>query len=108
MPENGFPNYESMQYQIDAGYLGIAQELNVPVASVGFAWSEARKQDPQLALWQDDGSHPTEQGTYLAACVFYSVIFHKSPEGSSFTAGLPKETAKMLQKIAADTILISP
>jgi hypothetical protein len=107
-PENGLQNYESMQYQIDNGYLGIAQELNVTVASVGFAWMTVRRQDPQLDLWQDDGSHPTEQGTYLAACVFYSVIFRQSPEGLTFTAQLPKETAQLLQKSAADIVLNNP
>ena len=93
-PENGLQNYESMQYQIDNGYLGIAQELNAPEAPVGFAWLAVRRQNPQLDLWQDDGSHPNEQGTYLAACVFYSVIFRQSPAGLTFTAQLSKETAQ--------------
>ena len=107
-PENGLPNYESMQFQIDNGYLGIAQELNVAVAPVGFAWLTVRRQNPQLDLWQDDGSHPTGQGTYLAACVFYSVIFQQSPSGLTFTAQLPAETAQSLQKIAAETVLNTP
>jgi len=68
----------------------------------------ARRQNPQLDLWQDDGSHPTEQGTYLAACVFYSVIFHQSPEGLTFTAQLPSETAQLLQKSAAHVVLNNP
>jgi len=107
-PENGMTIYESMQYQIDNGYLGIAQELNVSVAPVGFAWMTERRQNPQLDLWQDDGSHPTDQGTYLAACVFYSVIFRQSPEGLTFTAQLPNETAQLLQKSAADVVLNNP
>ena len=108
LPENGMQNYESMQFQIDNGYLGIAQELNVTLAPVGFAWLMVRRQSPQLDLWQADGSHPTEQGTYLAACVFYSVIFKKSPEGLTFTAQQPIETAQLLQKTAAETILTIP
>ena len=108
LPENGMQNYESMQFQIDNGYLGIAQELNVTLAPVGFAWLMVRRQSPQLDLWQADGSHPTEQGTYLAACVFYSVIFKKSPEGLTFTAQQPVETAQLLQKIAAETVLNVP
>jgi len=107
-PENGMQNYESMQYQIDAGYLGIGQELNVNVAPVGFAWMQVRRQNPQQDLWQADGSHPSEQGTYLAACVFYSEIFQQSPEGLSFTAQLPNDTAQLLQKVAAQTVLNTP
>jgi hypothetical protein len=108
LPANGMQIFESMQYQIDSGYLGIGQELNVPVAPVGFAWLMVRRRDPQLNLWQDDGSHPDEQGTYLAACVFYSVIFQKSPEGLTFTAQLPQEAAQVLQKVAAQTVLNTP
>jgi hypothetical protein len=107
-PENGLKNYEDMQFQIDRGYLGIAQELNAPVAPVGYAWLTVMRQYPQLRLWQDDGSHPGEQGTYLAACVFYAVIFRESPEGLTYLAGLPKETAQSLQTIAANTVLNNP
>ena len=107
-PENGLKNYEDMQFQIDSGYLGIARELNSPVAPVGFAWLTARRQNPGLNLWQDDGIHPSEEGTYLAACVFYAVIYRASPEGLTYLAGLPKEIAQPLQRIAADTVLNNP
>jgi len=107
-PEAGLPDYQSMQFQIDRGYLGIAQELGVPVAPVGYAWLIAIGQNPQLDLWQEDGSHPTEQGTYLAACVFYAAIFRQSPAGLAYLAGLPKETAHLLQTVSADIVLSDP
>jgi hypothetical protein len=107
-PENGLPNYESMQYVIDNSYLGIAYELNAPVAPVGSAWMTATRLYPQLALWQADGSHPSEQGTYLAACVFYAAIFRESPAGLSYHANLPRDVAEQLQKIAGDTVLTNP
>jgi hypothetical protein len=94
-----------MQAQIDAGYLGIAQELKVPVVPVGAAWQAATQRYPQLDLWQSDNSHPTMMGTYLAACVFYATIFRQSPVGLSYTAGLPADVAGELQTIAASTVL---
>jgi hypothetical protein len=104
-PKNGLNSYESMQVQIDHGYLVIAQELSVPVAPVGYAWLMARKHNPQLDLWQRDGSHPNELGTYLAACVFYATLFRESPEGLTYLAHLPKEIARELQTIASQTVL---
>lgn len=95
-------DYAAMQNEIYWGYLGIANELNIPYAAVGSAWQRARSQAQPLDLWQSDGSHPNEQGTYLAACVFYEAIFHQSPQGLTYTAGLPKETAKTLQDLAAE------
>ena len=107
-PENNLPDYESMQLQINQGYLTIANELVAPVAPVGYAWLTAWLQNPQLDLWQADGSHPTELGTYLAACVFYSVIFRQSPENNSYQAHLPSATAHYLQSVAASTVLSDP
>jgi len=107
-PDNGLQGYESMQFQIDQGYLGIAQELRVRVAPVGYAWLIVKRQNPELDLWQEDGSHPNEQGTYLAACVFYAAIFRQSPEGLTYLGHLPKETAQILQTIAASTVLKNP
>ncbi len=103
-PENGMKTYQSMQAQIDTGYAGIALELNVPVAPVGSAWFYAVTEHPELSVWQDDGSHPSEQGTYLAACVFYAFIFHEDPSGLTYQAGLSKEIASTLQAIASRTV----
>jgi hypothetical protein len=94
-----------MQLQINAGYLGIARELNARISPVGIAWAEAWRQNPQVELWQADGIHPSPQGTYLAACVFYAVIFQESPEGLSYKSDLSKEQARRLQSIAGDTVL---
>jgi hypothetical protein len=107
-PENNLPDYESMQLQINQGYMTIANQLFAPVAPVGYAWLTARLQDPKLDLWQADGSHPTEQGTYLAACVFYAVIFRQSPENDSYHADLTNATAHYLQSVAASTVLSDP
>jgi len=102
LPSAGLANYQAMQSQLDLGYRVLADELKVPVAPVGDAWSKAVAQSPPLSLWQDDGSHPTPQGTYLAACVFYAVLLDQSPEGLSYRAGLPESTAHSLQSLAAD------
>jgi hypothetical protein len=107
-PEYNLPDYESMQLQINQGYMTIANELIAPVAPVGYAWLTAWLQDPKQDLWQSDGSHPTEQGTYLAACVFYAVLFRQSPENNSYQAHLPASTARYLQSVAANTVLKDP
>ncbi len=107
-PDYGLQDFPAMQFQIDIGYLGIARELSVPIAPVGYAWLLANGQNAQLNLWQADGSHPTEQGTYLAACVFYAVIYRQSPVGLTYKAGLTNETATFLQKISGSTVLDNP
>jgi hypothetical protein len=104
-PENAIMTYRDMQQGLNNGYLSIASELDARVSPVGVAWALTRRDNPQMNLWQADGSHPAVQGTYLAACVFYAVIFQESPEGLSFRDGLSLEDAQWLQKMAADTVL---
>src|SRR6266498_4253183 len=106
--EYGMKTYESMQYEINNGYNGIAGELNVTVVPVGSVWMAAVRAHPELALWQEDGSHPTEEGVYLAACVFYATIFKESPLGLKYRASLSKEVATALQTIASKTVLSTP
>ena len=107
-PENAMPTYEIMQGQVKLGYAEIAHELLVRVVPAGDAWQSALKKDPSLVLWQEDGIHPTEAGTYLAACVFYAVIFKESPEGLSYRGNLSKEMAWELQAVAAKKVMNSP
>jgi hypothetical protein len=82
--------------------------LAVAVAPVGYTWAIVRQESPGIGLWQDDGSHPSTAGTYLAACVFYAAVFRQSPDGLEFTAGLPADSAAILQKVAAQEVLAHP
>lgn len=107
-PQYGLNDFDSMQNQTVVGYMTIAHELRVPVAPAGYAWWTARKQYPDIVLWQSDGSHPDMSGTYLAACVFYAAIFHQSPEGLRYTAQIPAKTAQTLQSVAAGVVLENP
>ena len=52
-----------------------------------------------------DGIHPNREGTYLAANVFYALIFQQSPAGLIYSADLPEETAQLLQVVAVETVL---
>ncbi|MFC1975375.1 DUF4886 domain-containing protein [Chloroflexota bacterium] len=101
-------DFDEMQAQLHSCYMDIANELNAMVAPVGIAWQTAVTQAPQLGLWRIDGLHSSESGNYLAACVFYAVVYHQSPEGLTYPAGLTEETAHFLQAIAAETVLENP
>lgn len=104
----GAGTYESMQLAIDDGYISIADELRAAIAPVGFTWFVVRREHPEISMWQDDGSHPTASGTYLAACVFYAAIFRQSPEGLAYFDGLSSQDARVLQAAAASSVLQNP
>jgi hypothetical protein len=104
LPENGIPSYLDMQNRLIAGYMEIARELDVQVIPVGYAWQLISSQPDPIDLWQSDGSHPNNSGTYLAACVIYTSLYQTSPAGLDFTADLPLSDANKIQKIAADSV----
>jgi len=105
-------NKPDMQSALNDAYFALARALNAPVAPVGAAWANALQADPQLALHAKDGSHPSAQGSYLAACVFYATLLDKSPEGlpaelrkgGKTLVKLDHATAKRLQTIAWEAV----
>lgn len=70
-----------LQETISKAYLRVGHELGALVAPVGDAWQSALSLRPDLRLHDASGSHPNLAGSYLAACVFYSLLYGKSPEG---------------------------
>jgi hypothetical protein len=107
-PENGLLGYSSMQAAVADGYLTIASEEQAAIAPVGYAWMTLLARAPSIQLWQGDGVHPTPDGTYLAACVFYATVFAQSPRGLAFHGGVPDADAATLQEIAATVVLGDP
>lgn len=92
--------YNGMQQRLRTSYLEMANDNQASVSPVGAAWQYTRDNFPSIDLYSSDGSHPSLAGSYLAACVFYSSMFRSSPEGATFDAGLPSNTATTLQNIA--------
>ena len=90
----------------------MAHELGALLAPVGLAWEVIHRLDPGLDLYHTDGRHSNPIGSYLTACVFYSVLFNNSPEGLPGTfcfkgkkkVDLKKGKALSLQKVAWDTV----
>lgn len=48
---------------------------------------------------------PDGEGTYLAACVFYTTVFGQSPVGLSYHGDLSDTEAAAVQQVASDTVL---
>src|SRR5262245_11069159 len=65
---------ESQQIITDA-YTSIGRELGAMVAPVGLAWEHFLRAHAKPLLHDRDQSHPTLAGSYVAACVFLSVLF---------------------------------
>lgn len=98
-------NAPETQATITEAYATIGQELGATVVPAGIAWQSFLNRHNQPALHDKDQSHPTLAGSYLSACVFFSVLFGESPVGIHCELkGLPSAEAGLLQKTAWATV----
>jgi hypothetical protein len=87
------------QASLNDAYVRAARDTGSALAPVGMAWARTRGEKPALELFQQDGSHPSPAGTYLAACTLYATIFHNSPQGLP-NLDLSPDDARYLQSAA--------
>src|SRR5262249_2425699 len=92
-------NAPEMQDAISNAYTAIGKELGATIIPAGVAWQNFISNHSSPTLHDKDQSHPTLAGSYLAACVFFAVLFGESPVGiASDLKGLTQAEAEMLQK----------
>ena len=106
MPDDwlAIANEPQNQKVIADAYTSIGVELAAMVVPVGEAWKDFLAKHKSPALHDADKSHPTLAGSYLAACVFYSVLYKESPVGiDSAVKGLSARDVDLLQKSASGT-----
>ena len=119
----GYKGQPDMGIELANAYTSLANELNILVVPAGIAFWAAEQQLPEIELFVPDVlgvknkandnandnaeityrkvlKHPSQAGTYLMACVLYSALYQKSPEGNIFTAGLDEDIALKLQKLS--------
>lgn len=95
-PEEGAGAFsrEMVQGQLAAGYRTIAEELDALLIPGGEVFAKALEQDEELQLWGEDGQHPSVEGTYLAACTAYALLFQETPVGNPYLADLDQDKAQ--------------
>jgi len=100
----GSRGFNQMQDKLSSAYWEAGRRVDAIVAPVGEAWRQARIQKPYFPLWNDDGSHLSNSGTYLTACVFFYVITEQTPVGNQYKPKLSSESIAFLQDVAATVV----
>lgn len=89
------------QTTITEAYTAIAKVLGATIVPLGVAWQSFLRRYDRPVLHDRDGSHPTPAGSYLAACVFFAVMFRESPVGiDADPPGLGTTERALLQRTA--------
>ena len=90
--------YEGMDNLLAERYRIMTQTNHAILSPVGAVWRYIRKNYPQIELYNEDGSHPSEAGTYAAACTFATVIFKKDPLLIKYDSKLAGEDTEKIRK----------
>jgi hypothetical protein len=115
-----YPDFLTMQAELAEGYsayveLASADGSPAWLAPAGLAWQRVYQDQldagadpltvggPFHALYIEDGSHPSERGTYLTACVIYASVTGLTPVGLPAPASVTD--AAYLQSVAAEVVL---
>ncbi|MBL7902412.1 MAG: T9SS type A sorting domain-containing protein [Bacteroidia bacterium] len=96
--------YTGMQNRLKQSYTLFANLTSGLVAPAGEAFRESILQQPGLELYQPDQSHPSVEGSYLSAAVFYETLFQKTVISNTFISSIPSATANLLQNIAHQVV----
>jgi hypothetical protein len=105
-----YPDFQNMNDRTTEGYADYASLLPSPLivpAGRAFEIVSNNNANPAVTFRQlywsnNDGSHPSKQGTYMVACLFYATIFSESPTTISFRpSGVTNAEASFLRDVAA-------
>ena len=100
-----YAGQREMTDQLASEFGRLGRVLDVAVIPVGLAFERAIENNPGVVLHDPDTKHPSLEGTYLAAAVFYAALYGKSPVSLGYNAGLDETTARQLRQAAWQTVI---
>jgi len=98
-------SYSEFQDKIIEGTVKFSDRLGFLISPVGSAWKQVILDHPEIELFAPDKGHPSLNGAFLQACVYYSTIFKESAVGNTYINDLTLEEALYFQTIASKTVL---
>lgn len=96
--------YSGMQNRLRQSYKLFADTTSSILAPVGEAFKKTIAASPTIELYQADESHPSLEGSFLAASVFYEVLFQKSVLSNTYNPGLAPGSFSLLQQMGHEIV----
>lgn len=92
--------YQGMDSLLQLRYNMMADSNDAIVSPVAQLWRYLRTNNPAIELYNPDESHPSEAGSYAAACAFYTVMYRKDPTAITYNANLSANDAAAIRTAA--------
>ena len=87
---------ESMTWMLAAAYSAIGEELGVRVMQVGVAFYDAYTRYPNIEIYHTDKTHPSYEGSFIAALTLASGILGIDPFSVGYKGAMPDSRAEVL------------
>lgn len=100
----GFGTLENFDNLLQKGADLLANDIEAEVSPIGKAFSIARKNRPDIDLYDPDQKHQSAYGTYLKSCVNYLLIYHQPFGRNTDSCGLDEEKCSYLRKVAEEVV----
>lgn len=91
--------FKGMNQLLHDRYIQMAKDNFTWVAPVGSVWKDIRD-TTGINLYQTDGSHPSYEGTHLAALTIYQTLFQKKINDNCFLGSLNQTNHNQIKNTA--------
>lgn len=99
-------SYSTMQDRIQKGYMQLSRATGgYPIAPVGMVWKNIMEKYPTIDLYANDRAHPSPDGSFAAACTFYTAIYKESSIQGAAPRNINQTDALNIEKVASDYVL---
>ena len=98
--------YEGMDSLLNLRYRQMAIDNQAILSPVGALWKYIRTTYPEINLYSTDGSHPSLEGTYAAACSMIAVMLRTDPYLITYSSTLDPVVAEKI-KLAAQEVVFN-
>lgn len=100
---------ESMTWKLAAAYTAIAEELDIDVAYVGLAFYDVYTNNKsKVNLYDNDLTHPSYAGSYLAAMTIFAKVFGGDPTAVAYKGTLSDDVSLILRAAAKKAVFDTP
>jgi hypothetical protein len=99
---------ETMTWKLAAAYEHMGQTHDIPVAHVGLAFWDIVQNHRNIALHDPDMSHPSAEGSYLAALTIFARITGIDPTTVDYEGGVNPAIEPVLKEAARKAVFETP
>jgi hypothetical protein len=97
-----------MTWKLAAAYEHMGETHDIPVAHVGLAFWDIVQNHRNIALHDPDMSHPSPEGSYLAALTLFARITGVDPTTVDYEGGVSPSIEPILKEAARKAAFETP